>query len=161
MDALPIDASSRSGGRTIGQVELMLHHLIGAARPLHVNTEFVRSQTRFREPIVAGGLLTALLAAGWPSSELCRRLEREHGLEIADEERLDMRYLRSVEPGDTLYAVYSLPEQQPELGRGRLLVEVRGEVEGGGRVAEGTLRVSFRRSLSASPTSAGSPTAPG
>lgn len=141
---LPLGASSRSPGRTAGQLELILHHLIGAARPLHVNADFVRSHTRFREPIVAGGLVTALVAAGWPSSELCRRLEREHGLEFDDEDRLEMRYLRALQPGDTLHSVYTLLSQQSERDTGRLMVGLAGELADGRRVVEGRLRVSYR-----------------
>jgi acyl dehydratase len=157
---LPFGSASRSGGRTVGQVELVLHHLIGAARPLHVSSHFVRTHTRFREPVVAGGLVTALLSAGWPGSELCRLLEREHGLEPADEESLEMRYVRSLEPGDTLYAVYSLPEEQPELASGRLAIQVAGELEDGRRVAEGRLFVRWRGPAPGSPTSAGPRPAP-
>ena len=43
---LPVGASDRTTGRTVSEGEMMvLHHLIGATSPLHVNADYAAKPT--------------------------------------------------------------------------------------------------------------------
>ena len=77
---LPLGQSSRTTGRTISEGEFMLmHNLMGAMTPLHVNKHYMQTRP-FGERILGGGMLICLLATGWAESDLYRRLVSHYGV---------------------------------------------------------------------------------
>ena len=67
---LPIGASVRSNGRTIGEGEFgLLNLLIGATSRLHTDREYMKT-TQYGERILGGAAVLAIVAAGWSHCEL-------------------------------------------------------------------------------------------
>jgi itaconyl-CoA hydratase len=146
---LPIGDAVRNSGRTITGGEMaLLHHLMGATSPLHVNADYCRQHTPFGEPVLGGGIISGLFAAGWSNSELYKRLTRDYGIRAAAGLGMTIRYLNPVKAGDTLYGIYRLKsarasESRP--GYGVLTVEVRGENQNQQPVMEAEMNTLFTR----------------
>jgi acyl dehydratase len=149
VDDLPVGESTRTHGRTISDGEMMLlHHLVGAVSPMHVNFEYARENSPFGVPIMGGGIVGAIVAADWSNTRLYKRLVGELGVRATAALGMNVRYRVPVKPGDTLYGVYTVKEARPSRskpGYGVLVIEMRGENQDGETVLEGELSMMFDR----------------
>jgi acyl dehydratase len=149
VDDLPVGETTRTHGRTISDGEMMmLHHLVGAVSPMHVNFEYARENSPFRVPIMGGGIVAAIIAADWSNTRLYKRLVGELGVRATAALGMNVKYRGPVKPGDTLYGVYTLKEARPSKSRegyGVLVIEMKGENQDGETVLEGDLSMMFDR----------------
>ena len=108
VDDLPVGQSCRSTGRTISEGEFMLlHNLMGAMTPLHANKHYMQ-KTEYGERILGGGVVIGLVAAGWANSALNHSLIADFGVRWRAALGIDAKFVGPVQPGDTLYFVYTL-----------------------------------------------------
>jgi acyl dehydratase len=149
IDDLPVGEETRTYGRTISDGEMMLlHHLVGAISPMHVNFEYARQNSPFGVPILGGGIVAAIIAAEWSNSRLYKRLTNELGVRATAALGMTVKYQAPVKPGDTIYGVYTLRSARPSGSRpgyGVLTVAMRGENQDGEAVLEGELGMLFDR----------------
>lgn len=146
---LPVGESTRTHGRTISDGEMMmLHHMVGAVSPMHVNFEYAKQNSPFGVPILGGGIVAAIVAADWSNSRLYKRLVGELGVRATAALGMNVRYRAPVKPGDTMYGVYTVKEARPSRSRpgyGVLVIDMRGENQDGEAVLEGELSMLFDR----------------
>jgi acyl dehydratase len=145
---LPLGQSSRTTGRTISEGEFMLmHNLMGAMTPLHVNKHYMQTRP-FGERILGGGMLICLLATGWAESDLYRRLVSEYGVRWTAALGVEGRFLAPFYPGDTLYIVHTIEDirvSKSRPGQAIMTVDMKGEKQDGVVSCSGTLRAMFDR----------------
>jgi acyl dehydratase len=148
VDDLPVGQSSRSTGRTISEGEFMLlHNLMGAMTPLHANKHYMQG-TEYGERILGGGVVIGLVAAGWANAELSRTLLTDYGVRWRAALGIDARFVSPVQPGDTLYFVYTLSaarESKSRPGCGVITVEMKVENQRDEVCSVGNLNVLFDR----------------
>jgi acyl dehydratase len=148
VDDLPVGQSSRSTGRTISEGEFMLlHNLMGAMTPLHANKHYMQG-TEYGERILGGGVVIGLVAAGWANAELSRSLLADYGVRWRAALGIDARFVAPVQPGDTLYFVYTLSaarESKSRPGCGVITVEMKVENQRDEVCSVGNLNVLFDR----------------
>lgn len=148
VDDLPVGQSSRSTGRTISEGEFMLlHNLMGAMTPLHANKHYMQG-TEYGERILGGGVVIGLVAAGWANAELSRSLLTDYGVRWRAALGIDARFVSPVQPGDTLYFVYTLSaarESKSRPGCGVITVEMKVENQRDEVCSVGNLNVLFDR----------------
>lgn len=145
---LPLGASSRTTGRTISEGEFMLlHNLMGAMTPLHVNKHYMQTRP-YGERILGGGILIGLVAASFPSSDLYRRLVSDYGMRWIGGLGLEGNFLAPFYPGDTLYGVHSIDHirvSKSHPDKAIMFVGMKGEKQDGVVCCTGTLRAMFDR----------------
>ncbi len=145
---LPVGESSRTTGRTISEGEFMLlHNLMGAMTPLHVNKHYMQSHP-FGERILGGGVIIGLLAAGWAVADLYRVLVSDYGVRWTAALGIEGRFEKPFFPGDTLYVVHRIDDVRVSAsrpGQGIMTVGMRGENQHGDTCCVGTLRAMFDR----------------
>lgn len=145
---LPLGASSRTTGRTISEGEFMLmHNIMGAMTPLHVNKHYMQTRP-YGERILGGGMLICLLAAGWAESDLYRRLVSDYGVRWTAALGVEGKFLAPFFPGDTLYIVHSIDDiriSRSRPGQAIMSVGMKGEKQDGVVSCSGTLRAMFDR----------------
>jgi acyl dehydratase len=147
-DGLPVGQSCRSTGRTLSEGEFMLlHNLMGAMTPLHANKHYMQ-QTEYGERILGGGVVVGLVAAAWANSALSQSLLADHGVRWRAALGLDAKFVAPVQPGDTLYFVYTLSgvrASKSHEGCGVLTVEMKVENQRDELCSVGNLNVLFDR----------------
>jgi acyl dehydratase len=145
---LSVGESSRTTGRTISEGEFMLlHNLMGAMTPLHVNKHYMQSHP-FGERILGGGVIIGLLAAGWAVSDLYRVLVSDYGVRWTAALGIEGRFEKPFFPGDTLYVVHRIDAVRVSAsrpGQAIMTVGMRGENQHGDACCVGTLRAMFDR----------------
>lgn len=148
VDDLPVGQSSRSTGRTISEGEFMLlHNLMGAMTPLHANKHYMQ-ETEYGERILGGGVVIGLVAAGWANAALSHSLLADYGVRWRAALGIDARFVAPVQPGDTLYFVYTLSaarESKSRAGCGVMTVEMKVENQRDEVCSVGNLNVLFDR----------------
>jgi acyl dehydratase len=148
VDDLPVGQSCRSTGRTISEGEFMLlHNLMGAMTPLHANKHYMEN-TEYGERILGGGVVVGLVAAGWANAALNHSLIADYGVRWRAALGLDARFVGPVQPGDTLYFVYTLNaarESKSRPGCGVMTVEMKVENQRDEVCSVGTLNALFDR----------------
>ena len=88
---------------------MLLHNLMGAMSPLHANKHYMESRP-YGERILGGGILIGLLAAGWSTSDLYRRLVADYGVRWTAALGVEGRFKSPFYPGDTLYMVHRVDD---------------------------------------------------
>jgi itaconyl-CoA hydratase len=146
---LPMGESVRSSGRTITEGDFsVLNHMMGSTSPLHVNADYCAKYTLFGVPVLGGGIVSGLFAAGWSTSDLYKRLTRDFGVRAAAGLGMTVRYRNPVKAGDTLYGIYRLKDARPSGSRpgyGVMTIEVTGENQLGEPVVDLEMHSLFSR----------------
>jgi len=110
---LPVGATSRSMGRTIGEGEFtLLNTLTWSTSELHTN-KVRMSTTSFGERLLAGPILTAVVAGLHSTSDGYQMIKRDHGIKFVAVLGMTAKYLASVLPGDTLWVDTMLVSARP------------------------------------------------
>jgi acyl dehydratase len=143
---LPLGTNVRDTGRTISEGEFMImHHLVGVASPLHANKEYCRDLP-YGERVMGGGIVTALIAGGWGKCELNHRLVADYGIRWRAAVGLEATFRNPVQPGDTIYGVYTLESARISSSRpgwGLMKVRMQGENQREQIVLDGSLSALF------------------
>jgi itaconyl-CoA hydratase len=146
---LPLGASDRTSGRTVSEGEMMvLHHLVGAVSPMHINADYAAKNSPFGVPIMGGGVVAAIIAADWSNTKLYKRLINELGVRATAALGMTVRYRTPLKGGDTIYGVYtikSVRSSRSRPGYGVLGIDMRGENQTGEALLEGELAMLFDR----------------
>ena len=147
-DGLPVGQSCRSTGRTLSEGEFMLlHNLMGAMTPLHANKHYME-KTKYGERILGGGVVIGLVAAAWANSKLSQELLSDFGVRWRAALGIDSKFISPVQPGDTLYFVYTLTAvraSKSQEGCGVMTIEMKVENQRDELCTVGQLNVLFDR----------------
>lgn len=126
---------------------MLLHNLMGAMTPLHANKHYMQ-QTSYGERILGGGVVIGLVAAAWANSALAQRLTTDFNVRWRAALGIDSRFLSPVQPGDTIYFLYTLStarESRSHPDWGIMTIEMRVENQRDEVCSQGTLSVMFDR----------------
>jgi acyl dehydratase len=126
---------------------MLLHNLMGAMTPLHANKHYMQSRP-FGERILGGGIVLGLLAAGWAGSDLYRQLISDFGVRWTAALNIEGSFKKYIQPGDTLYMVYSIDDvrvSSTRPGQSIMTVGMRGENQHEEVCCLGTLKAMFDR----------------
>jgi acyl dehydratase len=117
LDGLPIGTTDRSVGRTISDGEFtLLHTLSWSFSELHTNKELM-SQTSVGERLLAGPMLTAVVAGMHSSGEHFDELRRSFGLTFLAVLGIEADYRAPVLPGDTIWVDTTLASARASASR--------------------------------------------
>ena len=132
-------------GKTVTEYDHHLFCLLTMARhPLHLDAEYAKTATRYRQPLVIGSYVFSLLL-GLSEADVAGKAITHKGFERIDHHAPVMH-------GDTLFGESEVLAKEPVPGRPE-----RGfvEIETCGRNQDGTLIMTFRRKLVVPLSSAG------
>ena len=117
LDGLPIGATGRSVGRTISEGEFtLLNTLSWSFSEPYTNYELM-SQTSFGERLLAGPMLTALVAGMHSSGDHFDEIRRSFGLKFLAVLGIDAHYRAPVVPGDTIWVDTTLVSARASASR--------------------------------------------
>jgi acyl dehydratase len=117
LDGLPIGSTGRSVGRTISEGEFtLLNTLSWSFSEPHTNKELM-SQTPSGERVLAGPMLTALVAGMHSSGDHFDEIRRSFGLKFLAVLGIDAHYRAPVVPGDTIWVDTTLASARASASR--------------------------------------------
>lgn len=117
VEGLPLGSSARSVGRTISEGEFaLLHSLSWAISEVHANKHLMTT-SGFDDRVLAGPMLTAVVAGLQSTGDQFDRVRREHNVTFLAVLGIDAKYFAPVIPGDTIWVDTTLTSARPSTGR--------------------------------------------